>query len=70
VWDILRKLERLTRRRAITVQEPARAGDQRSTCADTTKLTRHLGWHAQVSLDEGLALQIAWQVETSGRAAA
>src|SRR5262249_2636493 len=44
VWDILRKLERITRRRAVTVQESARAGDQRSTCADTTKLMRHLDW--------------------------
>lgn len=70
VWDIIRKLERLTRRRAIIVQEAARAGDQRSTCADTTKLQRHLDWRPQVSLDEGLALQLEWQVDSMGRMAA
>jgi len=61
VWDILRKLEILTGRRAIVQRERARAGDQRSTCADTTKLTRHLGWMPRIGLDEGLALQIEWQ---------
>jgi nucleoside-diphosphate-sugar epimerase len=61
VWDILRKLEVLTGRRAQVVQEPPRPGDQRSTCADTSKLTRHLGWRPRIGLDEGLALQIAWQ---------
>src|SRR5262249_37628129 len=61
VWDILRKLEILTGKRARVVQAPPRPGDQRSTCADTTKLTRHLGWRPRIGLDEGLAMQIAWQ---------
>jgi nucleoside-diphosphate-sugar epimerase len=61
VWDILRKLEVLTGQRAHVLQEPARPGDQRSTCADTSKLTRHLGWRPRIGLDEGLAIQIAWQ---------
>jgi nucleoside-diphosphate-sugar epimerase len=61
VWDILAKLERLTGRKAEVRREPARPGDQRHTCADTGKLTRHLGWRPQVSLDQGLAQQIAWQ---------
>jgi nucleoside-diphosphate-sugar epimerase len=61
VWDILRKLEILTGRRANVAQAPPRPGDQRSTCADTTKLTRHLHWQPRIGLDEGLAMQIAWQ---------
>ncbi|HLW66601.1 MAG TPA: NAD-dependent epimerase/dehydratase family protein [Gemmataceae bacterium] len=61
VWDILRKLEVLTGRRARVVQEPARLGDQRSTCADTSKLARQLGWRPRIGLEEGLAMQIAWQ---------
>jgi nucleoside-diphosphate-sugar epimerase len=61
VWDILRKLEVLTGRRAHVVQEPPRPGDQRSTYADTSRLTRHLGWRPRIGLDEGLAMQIAWQ---------
>jgi nucleoside-diphosphate-sugar epimerase len=71
VWDILQKLERLTRRKAIVVPAAPRPGDQRSTCADTTKLTRELGWRPRVSLDEGLARQVEWQAQTgSTRAAA
>jgi nucleoside-diphosphate-sugar epimerase len=61
VWDILGKLEAITGRRPVLRREPARAGDQRSTYADTSKLQRHLGWKPTVSLDEGLARQVAWQ---------
>jgi nucleoside-diphosphate-sugar epimerase len=63
VWDIIRKLEAITDREARIVQADARPGDQRSTCADTGKLNRHLGWEPRVGLDEGLALQVAWQRE-------
>ncbi len=61
VWDVLRKLEAITGRKAATRQEPARAGDQRYTFADTGKLHRHLNWQPRVGLDEGLARQVAWQ---------
>jgi nucleoside-diphosphate-sugar epimerase len=61
VWDILRKLEQLTGRTADVRREPARPGDQRFTFADTSKLTRQLGWRPRVGLDEGLAQQVAWQ---------
>ncbi len=61
IWDILRKLEALAGCRATIKQEPARPGDQRYTFADTTKLRRHFGWQARVSLDDGLARQWEWQ---------
>ncbi len=61
VWDVIRKLEAILKRRAVIRQEPARPGDQRHTCADTGKLFRHLGWQPRVGLDEGLARQAAWQ---------
>lgn len=61
VWDILGKLEAILGCRAVIRREPARPGDQRSTCADTSKLLRHLGWQAKTSLDDGLARQVAWQ---------
>src|SRR5206468_2447920 len=44
VWDILRRLERLAGRPARVRREPARAGDQRRTLADTAKLTAAVGW--------------------------
>ena len=70
VWDVIRKLEMITGRKAVIRSEPARAGDQRYTFADTAKITRHLGWQPRVSLDEGLARQVAWQQQPSRRLAA
>lgn len=70
VWDVLRKLEVLTSRRAEVRQEAARPGDQRYTCADTAKIHRHLGWRARIGIDEGLARQVAWQRGEPQRAAA
>jgi len=60
VWDIIGKLERIIGRKAAIRREPARPGDQRSTCADTRKLRHHLGWEPKVGLDEGLARQAEW----------
>ncbi|MSQ93142.1 MAG: NAD-dependent epimerase/dehydratase family protein [Gemmataceae bacterium] len=70
VWDILGKLEAIVGRRAILSKEAARAGDQRSTYADTAKLRRHLGWEAQTSLDDGLARQVAWHRQHVWRSSA
>jgi nucleoside-diphosphate-sugar epimerase len=70
VWDVLHKLERIIGRQAVIVRQPARPGDQRHTCADTSKLWRHLGWRPTVGLDEGLALQVAWQQGSESQAAA
>jgi nucleoside-diphosphate-sugar epimerase len=61
VWDVLHKLESIIGRKAVVRREPARAGDQRHTTADTGKLHRHLDWQPRVGLDEGLARQVAWQ---------
>jgi nucleoside-diphosphate-sugar epimerase len=61
VWEILARLESLIGRKANVRRGPARAGDQRSTFADTSKLRRHLDWEARTPLDQGLAAQIAWQ---------
>ena len=70
VWEIIQKLERIIGCRAAVKREPARKGDQRATCADTAKLFRHCGWQPCVSLDEGLARQVAWQRGTEKRLAA
>jgi nucleoside-diphosphate-sugar epimerase len=70
VWEILDKLEGILNRRAAVRREPGRPGDQRFTTADTGKLLRHLGWKPQVSLDQGLARQAAWQEAQLQREAA
>jgi nucleoside-diphosphate-sugar epimerase len=61
VWEIIRKLERLSGRQAKVRQKPPRAGDQRHTFADTTKLRHHFGWEPHTNLDGGLAMQWDWQ---------
>jgi nucleoside-diphosphate-sugar epimerase len=68
--DILAKLEALADRVFVRRYEPARAGDQRHTFADTSKLRRHLGWEARTSLDEGLAKQWQWHQAEHARTAA
>jgi nucleoside-diphosphate-sugar epimerase len=68
--DILGKLEALAGRRFVRKNEPARAGDQRHTFADTTKLRRHLGWETRTSLDEGLSKQWQWHQAELARTAA
>jgi len=61
VWDIIRKLEAISGRKARIRQEPARPGDQRYTFADTTKLRIHFDWQPRVNLEEGLRQQWCWQ---------
>jgi nucleoside-diphosphate-sugar epimerase len=61
VWDILRLLETISGTEPLIRQEPARPGDQRYTCADTSKLRRHLGWGPRTRLADGLARQWKWQ---------
>jgi nucleoside-diphosphate-sugar epimerase len=68
--DVLAKLEALAGRRLARRKEPARAGDQRHTFADTAKIRRHLGWEARTSLDEGLAKQWQWHQAEGARTAA
>lgn len=63
VWDIIRKLERISGRQAHIRQDPARPGDQRYTFADTTKLRLHFSWEPKIGLDEGLYQQWLWQRE-------
>jgi nucleoside-diphosphate-sugar epimerase len=61
VHDVLAKLERIAGKKFSMRSEAARAGDQRHTFADTTRLRRVLGWEPKMTLDEGLAKQFEWQ---------
>jgi len=60
-------LERISGRRLDVRHEPAVAGDQRRTAADTARL-RALGWQPRVSLEEGLERQWAWASARVGTA--
>ena len=70
VLEVIRKIEALTRKRAVIVRAPERKGDQRHTTADVTKLSRHIGWKPTVGIEEGLSRQIAWQMERAVRCVA
>ena len=39
---------------------PARRGDQRRTCADTTRARKELGWEPTVLPEEGLRAEVSW----------
>jgi UDP-glucose 4-epimerase len=39
---------------------PTRAGDVRHSCADSTAAAADLGFHADVSFDEGLRRTLSW----------
>jgi nucleoside-diphosphate-sugar epimerase len=70
VLDIIGRLEAIIGVKARRTFEPARSGDQRVTGADTRRLQRVTGWKPQVTLDEGLAQQVAWQRTLSQRISA
>ena len=65
VNDVLARLGRLSGRAPQIDRGPAQPGDPRDTGADIARAARDLGWRPRVSLDEGLALQLAWQGEAS-----
>jgi nucleoside-diphosphate-sugar epimerase len=61
VIEVLRRLERITGKKANIEYHPPRKGDQIATGADVSKLQRHLGWKPTTPLDDGLAKQVEWQ---------
>src|SRR5262249_19095523 len=61
VWDILRRIQSITGRKAHVRHGPPPPGAQRHTSADTTRTRRQLGGEPRVGLEEGLARQVDWQ---------
>jgi UDP-glucuronate 4-epimerase len=51
--------ERLAERRLDVHYEPTAAGDMRRTAADTNLIRSELGWVPRVSLEDGIAAQLA-----------
>lgn len=62
VWDILKRIEEIAGHRLVLQRAEARAGDQRYTFADTSRLTRHTGWLPQTTLYDGLKNQYQWHL--------
>jgi len=58
--DAIATLERVSGRTLDVVERPAAAGDVRRTAADTGRIERELGWHAQMALADGLQAQWEW----------
>jgi nucleoside-diphosphate-sugar epimerase len=58
--EALALLERIAGRQLDVRREPAVAGDQRRTKADTTRIREELGWEPTVPLEEGLRAQWEW----------
>jgi UDP-glucose 4-epimerase len=61
--DVARLHEILARAAGSTdspVFAPARIGEQRRSCLDASLAAAVLGWHPQVSLEEGLSRTLAW----------
>jgi nucleoside-diphosphate-sugar epimerase len=61
VIEVIRKLERITGKKAVIEYHPPRKGDQLATGADVSKLTRYTGWKPSTGIDDGLAKQVEWQ---------
>jgi UDP-glucose 4-epimerase len=59
VRELVRVVEAVTGRRLNLVEAPARPGDARGAYANVDKAARLLGWRAETSLREGLALTVA-----------
>jgi nucleoside-diphosphate-sugar epimerase len=58
---IVATIQRLAGREVDVVHGPARPGEQRDALADTSKARGELSWTPQVSLEDGLREQIAYQ---------
>lgn len=63
LMDFIAEMERQIGRPAIKQFLPMQAGDVYMTYADTSKLTREIGYQPEVKLPEGMAAFIAWYKE-------
>lgn len=61
IREVLAKLERISGKRFVVNHREARAGDQKTTLADTTKIRTELKWEPKTPLDTGLKAQFEWQ---------
>ncbi|PYU87042.1 MAG: LPS biosynthesis protein WbpP [Acidobacteria bacterium] len=68
--EVLRELAKITGKTLAAKYEPPRDGDIRDSQADISEARETLGYHPQVSFEEGLARTFEWYRSTPMRAAA
>ena len=61
--EVIEMIGRVSGRRPKVTVDPARKGDMRHTCADTSRARADLGFVPKVGLEEGLAAEHAWLAE-------
>lgn len=61
IREVLAKLEKISGKKFIVNHREARAGDQKTTLADTSKIRNELNWEPKTPLDAGLKAQFEWQ---------
>lgn len=63
VLDLIAAIESVLGKKARVTHFPDRPGDPRKLYADASKARTQLGWHAEMSLDEGIAQTVKYFVE-------
>lgn len=63
VRDVIQILEELTNKKALVEYGPARPGEQSRAVADFSQAQEKLGYQPAVSIQDGLAAQVAWHAE-------
>lgn len=64
IREVLARLEAISGKRFVVNHREARAGDQKSTLADTGKIRAELKWEPKTPLDAGLRAQFEWQASS------
>jgi len=62
VNEVIALVEQLTGRRVLVDRQSARAGDVVATGGDVRKVAEVCGWRPVVTLEDGLARQVAWHL--------
>ena len=68
VNGVLRLLETICGKKALVRHLPTRPGEVGRTLADISRARKLLGYAPSVTLEEGLARQVAWMRETNAEA--
>ncbi len=60
VNTILKKLKKLTKSECKEIHKPVKAGEQKRSCLDYSKIKKEFGWQPKYNLENGLKETIKW----------